>query len=79
MVDDSGLFEMSEATFDFSTVDLRRIANFLLEFADQVDSGKWRSSHGHLTQFDPSWVSDHPNADVIAIHPSPNPPMRVVD
>lgn len=78
-VNDHGLHEMSEVTFAVSLADLRRIARFLTECADCAESGDWRSSHRHLTEFDSAWDGDHPNSDVIVIHPAPNPPRRVID
>ena len=72
-----GLLEMREVTFSHSLADLRRIARFLLEFADKAESGEWRSSHRHLADFDRQWRSDHPQSDVIVVHPFPDPPMRV--
>jgi len=77
-VGDHGLLEMSEVTFDVSPDDLRRVARFLLDFADQVESGAWRSGHRHLAEFDPDWKRDHPRSDVIVIHPSPDPPAKVL-
>ena len=72
-----GLHEMSEVTFDVSSADMRRIAAFLTDCADGVESGDWRTSHRHLTEFDKDWDDDHPDSDVIVIHPAPDPPRRV--
>lgn len=77
VVTDHGLHEMSEVTFDVPLEDLRRIARFLVDFADRAESGGWRSGHRHLTEFDKNWDHDHPRSDVIVIHPAPDPPKRV--
>lgn len=71
---DNGLHEMSEVTLAVSLSDLRRVAHFLIACADRAESGDWRSSHCHLTEFDRNWDNDHPDSDVIVIHPSPEPP-----
>jgi hypothetical protein len=78
LLNEHGLREMSEVTFEVSMADLRRIATFLNDFADRVESGTWRSSHRHLTQFDRHWARDHPHSDVIVLHPAPDPPKRMV-
>lgn len=75
---DRGPLEMSEVTFAVKLQDLRRIANFLTDCADRAEAGTWRSSHRHLTEHDPGWDGDHPESDVIVIHPSPDPPKRIV-
>ena len=76
---DHGLHEMSEVTFDVPLEDLRRIARFLLDFADRAEAGEWRSGHRLLTEFDKNWDYDHPDSDVIVIHPAPDPPKRVCE
>jgi hypothetical protein len=76
---DHGLHELSEVTFDVSLEDLRRIARFLIDCAENAESGDWRSSHRHFTEFDHEWDHDHPSSDVIVLHPRPAPPRRVVD
>ncbi len=73
-----GLHEMSEVTFEVPLADLRRIAAFLAETADRMESGEWRSDHYHLTGFDREWVHEHPNSDVIVVHPAPAQPKRAV-
>jgi hypothetical protein len=77
VVNEHGLHELSEVTFDVPLNDLRRIAAFLLECADKAESGDWRNSHRHLTEHDRQWDNDHPDSDVIVIHPNPEPPARV--
>jgi hypothetical protein len=77
VANEHGLHDMREVTFDVSSADLRRIARFLNECADQADAGDWQSSHRHLTEFDLRWDDDHPNCDLIVIHPAPYPPKRV--
>jgi len=77
VVNEHGLSEMSEVTFDVPLQDLRRIAAFLAECADRGESGEWWSSHLHLTEYDRKWDDDHPGSDVIVIHPAPDPRPRV--
>jgi hypothetical protein len=74
-----GLHEMSEVTLDVPLEDLRRIARFLTHCADRAESGDWRSSHCHLTEFDREWEYDHPKSYLIAMHPAPDPPKRVAE
>jgi hypothetical protein len=77
VVNEYGLHELSEVSFALSAQDLRRVAAFLTTCADEIESGSWRSSHRHLTTFDRRWEIDHPNSDVIILHPSPEPPNVV--
>jgi hypothetical protein len=77
VANEHGLHEMSEVTFAVSSADLRRIASFLNDCADRVESGEWRSSHRHFTEYDRDWDDDHPDSDVIVAHPAPDPPRRV--
>ena len=78
IVNEYGLHELSEVTFEVPLADLRRIAAFLTESADRMESGEWQSDHYHLTGFDREWEHDHPHSDVIVLHPAPAPPKRVV-
>ena len=73
-MNDYGLHELSEVTFSVSLDDLRRIAAFLIECADLAESGQWRSDHRHLQDALTPWNE----CDVIVIHPSPDPPKRVI-
>ena len=72
-----GLLELREITLDFKAADLRRLACFLEHYADEIESGCWRSSHAHLTAFDREWKHDHPNIDVVIANPDPEPPARL--
>ena len=74
---DGGLLELAEATFEVSAADLRRVAQFLNECADGIESGDWRTSHRHLTEADRTWGQNHPSSDIIVLHTSPNPPKVV--
>jgi hypothetical protein len=65
---ENGLLELREVCFDFSAADLRRIATFLVDRADRMDAGVWRSDHMHLDEFDRQWARDHPESDVIVHH-----------
>jgi hypothetical protein len=76
-VNQHNLHEMSEVTFAAPLEYLRRIAHFLNDCANRAASGDWPSSHRHLTEFDQNWDNDHPDSDVIVIHPAPGPPRRV--
>ena len=64
------LLEMSEVTFNVPMADLRRIARFLNDAADQVEQGLTKNNHVHLRAFDRDWNNDHPESDVIVIHPA---------
>ena len=72
-----GLLELREITLDFKAADLRRLACFLDQFADRVESRARRSDHEHLTSFDREWRRDHPDIDVILTNPDPEPPARL--
>ncbi len=63
-----GLLEMREVSFDLGAADLRRVAAFLRHCADRLDAGEWRSDHAHLDNFDPEWVRDHPELNVVVLH-----------
>jgi hypothetical protein len=76
-ITEHGLLELSEVTFDIAAKDLRKIASFLNECAELVESGEWRTSHRHLSESDCDWDNDHPDSDVIVIHPSRDPPKVV--
>ncbi len=72
-----GLLELAEITLSFDATDLRRLAHFMNHFADQVESGGWRSDHAHLTTFDREWSRDHAELDVIILNPDPEPPVHL--
>ncbi|MFO0883858.1 MAG: hypothetical protein U0894_06690 [Pirellulales bacterium] len=67
---DDDLLEMSEVTFHVPMADLRRIARFLNDAADQVEQRLTKNNHVHLIDFDREWSKDHPKSDVIVIHPA---------
>lgn len=69
-LNDFGLLELREATFDLSVGDLRTVAGFMLDCADQLESGAFRTDHRHLSQFARQWGKDHPSVDVIVAMPS---------
>jgi hypothetical protein len=69
-VNDFGLMELTEVSFDLSANDLRTIAGFMLECADELESGSFRTSHRHLSVFARQWSKDHPSVDVIVNMPS---------
>jgi hypothetical protein len=71
------LLDLREISFDLRPDDLRRVARFLEHYAAEIDPGGWRSSHVHLTSFDPSWKAGHPDADVIILNPDPESPAVV--
>jgi hypothetical protein len=77
VVKEYGLHELAEVTFDVASRDLQRIAAFLANCASEAESGAWRSSHRHLTEFDRQWRKDHPKSDVIVIHRDSDPPAVV--
>ena len=72
------LHQMSEVTLALPLADIRRVAEFLLRCVGQVESGEWRAvdrfAHKHLIDSDRAWRTDHPECDVIVIHPSPELP-----
>jgi hypothetical protein len=72
-----GQLELRETTLSFAATDLSRLACLLAYFADEIESGCWRSSHAHLTIFDREWKRDYPNIDVIIANPGPEPPDRL--
>jgi hypothetical protein len=43
-----GLLEMREVTFQMAPTELRRVAAFLVEYADRIDRGDWKSDHAHM-------------------------------
>ena len=73
------LLDLREVTFAFPAGDHRRIAAFLLHYADQIDSGLWRSDHAHLDAFDTAWSTAHPGTDLVVLNPDPEPPPRVME
>jgi hypothetical protein len=70
VVNEYGLHELSEVTFEIPLADLRRIAAFLIESADLAESGNWRSDHRHMGG---PWD----DCGIIVAHPNPDPPQRV--
>ncbi len=64
--------EMLEVTFDVPFADLRRVAAFLIQCADEADLGIWRSNHRHITSVDQKNL----NCDVIVCHQNLDPPLR---
>ena len=71
--DEDSPSEMKEVTLDVPLGELRRVAAFLVDCADRAESGEWRSSHRHIGDYDRGWT----DCDVIVMHPSPEPPLRV--
>ena len=71
------LLELREISFDLRPDDLGRVARFLEHYASEIESGGWRSSHVHLTSFDPSWKARNPDDDVIILNPDPDPPAVI--
>ncbi len=70
-----GLLDLREISFDLQADDLRRVSRFLESCAAEIESGRWRSSHVHLSSLDPSWRGGHPDTDVIVLNPDPEPPV----
>jgi hypothetical protein len=68
VLSDEGLLDMREVSLDLSPADLRRVAAFMVYFADRMDAEDWRSDHAHLDQFDLQWKDDHPDLDIIILH-----------
>jgi len=66
-VNEYGLLEMREISFDASPSDLRKIANFLEKMADVIDTGQAMSSHAHINNVIDSWDREHPNKDIVVI------------
>lgn len=60
-----GLLELREVSFAFDPAGLRRVAAFLLHYAERMESGDWKSDHVHLESFDRDWKRDHPETDLI--------------
>ncbi len=58
---------LSEVTFQFCPEDLRRVARFLLERADEIDAGKFVDGGRHLRDIDPGWQTEHHYADIIVV------------
>ena len=73
----NGPLELREISLKFKPEELRRIARFLHHYADELESGGWRSGHVHLESFDPAWREDQPETDVIILNPDPDPPRQV--
>ena len=46
--DEFQLLELKEISLDVSLNDLRRIADFLQDCANQAESGTWQTSHLHM-------------------------------
>jgi hypothetical protein len=63
-----GLLELREVSFDLNAADLRRVAAFLMYYADRIEAGNWHSDHAHIDERDHEWHRDHPNLDVIVLH-----------
>ena len=73
--DEHGPLELSEVAFDVPFAQLRRIATFLIDFADRAESGEWRTNHLHIKASDRAQLG----FDVIVFHQSPVPPRPVRD
>jgi hypothetical protein len=57
---------LSEATFQFSPADLRRIASFLVARAEEIEGGVFTDGGRHLRSYDKTWnVKDA--GDVIVV------------
>ena len=73
---DSDLLELREVSFELGADALRQIARFLQLYADQLDSGTWRSGHVHMDMFDPNWPAQHPEIDIIICNQGSEPAKR---
>lgn len=62
-----GLLELREVTFHGTPADLREIASFLVDAANEMELDEHPISHRHLSIECPAWKSRHPQHDVIAI------------
>ena len=71
VVNEYGLHELSEVSFALQPAEMRRIAAFLIECANMLESGQWRTSHRHIGE---PWT----DFDVIVLHPDPEPPREAM-
>lgn len=69
-VNEFGLSEMKEVTFAMSASQLRVVARFLLDMAQEMDAGSFaKCSHKHLTTTHPDWKTLPGAAEVIVMPP----------
>ncbi|MCY1015538.1 hypothetical protein [Pyxidicoccus sp. MSG2] len=62
-----GLQELREVTLSMTPAQLRQVASFLTEMANQMETGALQgaNAHRHLTTVNPGWMKEHPSADII--------------
>jgi len=59
-VNDYGLLELNEITFQGSPEQLRTIAKFLLEVAESIEMNPGKFDHDHISFNNPNWNDDYP-------------------
>jgi len=59
-VNESGLLELNEVTFQGDPEKLRMIALFLSRMADAIESNKDQFDHNHITSIFNEWPDDYP-------------------
>ena len=71
-IEELGQLDLREVTFFATAEDLRRVANFLLTAADQIDDGKLPTRHTqlHIGAVIPAWKTIAPYSDIVVINES---------
>jgi len=64
---------LSEVTFSFDPEDLRRVAHFLSDRADEIEAGAFTDGGRHLCHYDQLWNATD-DGDVIVVPPRPAAP-----
>ena len=63
-VNDAGLLEMKEVTFQGKPEHLRLVADFLRSSADYIDANPGKFDHDHISFNNPGWNDDYPEVVV---------------
>jgi hypothetical protein len=80
-VEELGLLDLREVTLFGGAEDLRRVANFLLTAADQIDDGKLpsRHSHLHIESVVPAWKYIAPYSDIVVTNADADPASTAIE
>jgi hypothetical protein len=76
-INEHGLLELREISFNFNASDLKRIAAFLFDIASKMDRREIKANHIHIDSKDKNWKRDNPGSDIIVIDPNSEPPQQI--
>ncbi len=65
-LNEEGLVELTEVSFQTNAQTIRRVARFLMKQADEMDASCSNFGHAHAQDSDPPWPEQWPDIIVVA-------------